>query len=116
MNLETMLKTLALIGFFQSDAEIYLHLTLEGPKCAYTIAEKLKMPHSQVYRVLRRLGNKSIITVSAGHPMTFSAAPFEEVLDLFKKSTIEDAKHLEQNKKEILCIWQSIVQTNKTES
>jgi HTH-type transcriptional regulator, sugar sensing transcriptional regulator len=109
MNLELMLRTLVLVGFFQIDAEIYLHLTIEGPERAKAVAEAVKMPRSKVYRSLTRLREKRIVNATSQRPAEFSAAPFEEVLELFKKASLSDAEHMEQNRKRLLSVWQKMI-------
>ena len=107
MNLELMLKTLLLVGFFQTDAEIYLYLTIEGPKQARAIAQDLSMPRRNVYRSLKNLQEKRIVNVFQ-QTRKFSAAPFEDVLDMYKKATLSDAQRMEQSKKELLLAWQEL--------
>jgi sugar-specific transcriptional regulator TrmB len=116
MTLELMLKTLLLIGFFQADAEIYLHLTIEGPKHASAIAATLNMPRRQVYRSLKNLTEKRIVNAHSKRPQKFSATPFEEVLDMFKEATLHDAQRMEQNKTELLSAWHDLETGKKQNS
>jgi sugar-specific transcriptional regulator TrmB len=109
VNLEIVLKTLVLIGFFQTDAQVYLHLTIEGPQQAKNIAQTLRMPNSRAYRVLYRLRSRGIVVASEQHPHSFAATPFEEVLEKFRKTTLKDAESMESCKKEILSTWNSLI-------
>jgi len=115
MNLQPILKTLVLIGFLQTDAEIYLHLAISGSQQQKNIAQDLGMPKDQVNRHLKRLLKRQIVIVSEEHPMRFKAAPFEEMLNHFKDASLEDANRLEQQKQEALEIWRTLVARTRFE-
>jgi sugar-specific transcriptional regulator TrmB len=70
----------------------------------------------QLYRSLKKLQNKGIVSATAEHSALFSAVPFEKVLDIFAKAKMEEAQRIEQNKEEILSIWQSMINGDLTRS
>jgi sugar-specific transcriptional regulator TrmB len=83
LSQEKVLRTLESLGLTQPDAQIYIFLGKRGAQKAISIAKSLKMSKQTVYRAIKNLQSKGIITATLEHPSRFSAVPFERVLDLF---------------------------------
>ena len=103
------------LGFTETDAQVYVFLTTEGPQKARDIAEALNLYKQLLYRSLGKMQSKGIIKAS-GYPARFSAVPFDKVLDLFIKANIEQAKHVIRNKEELLSSWRSITEKDDEKS
>jgi sugar-specific transcriptional regulator TrmB len=108
-----MLKTLVNHGFGQRDAEVYVFLALNGAHKASDIAEAIKTYKRQVYRTLRKLQNQKIVSRPQDLPAHFTALPFDKLLDLLIKANLQEAKRIEQNKDDILALWNSYVKKEK---
>jgi sugar-specific transcriptional regulator TrmB len=108
LSQEQVLKTLANIGFDEVDAQIYLYLAKKGMKKASDIYKSLKLTKQQFYPSIKRLQSKGILKSTIEHPARFSVLPFEKVLDTFIKAKFDEARVLEQNKKEILANWENL--------
>ncbi len=104
-----MLKTLGTLGFTETDVQVYVHLALEGPQQARSIAEVLKIYKRKLYRELRKLQNKGMVSASQEHPAQFSAVSFDKILDLLIKTHLKEAQRIEQDKEEILIQWHATV-------
>ena len=104
-----MLKTLESLGLKHLDAEVYVYLVQNDPKKARDIAEALETYKRQLYRSLKSLQRKGMVSASQERPARFSAVPFDKVLDRFIQANKEDAERMEQNKNHILSIWRSEV-------
>ncbi len=78
-----MLKTLESLGLKHLDAEVYVYLAQNDPQKAIDIAEALETHKRQLYRTLRNLQRKGIVSASQDRPALFSAVSFDKVLDLF---------------------------------
>jgi len=102
-----MLKTLENLGLKHLDAEVYVYLAQHDPQKAKDIAEALETYKQQLYRSLKNLQLKRMVSVSQEHPLSFSAVAFDEVLDSFIKANRETAQNIERNKDQILSIWRS---------
>ena len=100
-------QTLTNLGFDPVDAQVYLFLAKQGLQKASTITRTLTLTKQQIYPSLKRLQHRGIVISTFEHPARFTAIPFEQVLDLFIKSRIEEAQSIQQRKKEILSSWQS---------
>jgi sugar-specific transcriptional regulator TrmB len=104
-----MLKTLKTLGFTETDAQVYVLLTTEGPQQARNIAEALKIYKQKLYRGLKKLQQKGLVNASQEHPAQFSAVSFDKILDLLIKTNLKEAQRIEQEKQEILNQWHSII-------
>ncbi len=90
------------------EAKVYLFLAKKGTEKGKNVVNALKMNRQQVYRNLKSLQNKGIVSSTFEHPARFQAVSFEKILDMFIQSKIEEARQMQQNKTEILSNWQSI--------
>jgi sugar-specific transcriptional regulator TrmB len=108
-SVEWMLKTLTSLGFTETEAHVYLYLTKEGPQKARDLAKALNLHKQRLYRSLRKMQSENIVQASSEYPSRFSAVPLDKVLDLFIKANIEEAKHVIQNKEELLSSWRTII-------
>jgi len=105
-----MLKTLVCLGFRETDAQVYVLLSTEGPKKARDIAEALNLYRRQLYRILKKLQNNGMVNGSSEYPVCFSAVIFEEVLELLVEAKREQHKVLLASKEELLSTWRSITE------
>ena len=112
MSTERVLKTLMGLGLSQTDAQVYVFLATNGPQKARNITNELKMYKRKIYRSLKSLRGKGIVSATLERPAWFSALPFAKVLDLFMKARLEEAQSIEQNKEEILSHWNSMITGN----
>lgn len=108
MSQEWIIRTLVGLGLKRTDAKVYLFLAKTGPQKARDITNALKIYKQQLYRSLKNLRAKGMVNATLEHPARFSAVSLEKALDLFIKAKREEAQNIEQNKDEILSIWQSI--------
>ncbi len=102
-----MVKTLESLGLKLLDAEVYVYLVQSEPQKARDIAGALEMYKRQLYRCLRNLSRKGIVSVSQERPALFSAVSFDRVLDQFIKADRDQAQRIEENKEQLLSMWRS---------
>jgi sugar-specific transcriptional regulator TrmB len=112
MSREWMLKTLESLGLKHLDAEVYVYLAQNNPQKARDIAEALETYKRQLYRSLRKLQRKGMVSASQERPALFSAVSFDKVLDLCIKTNKEEAQRIEENKEQILSMWRSKILGN----
>jgi sugar-specific transcriptional regulator TrmB len=111
-----MLKTLTSLGFTQTDAQVYVFLTTEGPRKAKDIAEALNLNRSQLYHTLKTLQSKNVLKASPEYPTRFSAVLFEKVLDQLAKTKKEQQKALQESKEELVSTWRAITKKDTAKS
>ncbi len=107
MAKEWMVRTLESLGLKRLDAEVYVYLMQNEPQKARDIAEALEMYKRQLYRSLRTLQRKGIVSVSQERPALFSAVSFDKVLDQFIVADRDVAQRIEENKEKLLSMWRS---------
>jgi len=98
-----------MFGFKRSDAKIYVYLAKKGPHNARDICDEMNLPKQQVYPCLEKLQNRGIVAATLQHPAIFRALPFERVLEMYAHSKMDEAKNAQQNKGELLKLWQSLI-------
>jgi sugar-specific transcriptional regulator TrmB len=108
MSQEEVLKTLSDLGLTKLDSKIYIYLAKKGPQKGKEISKALKVQRQQVYRSLKNLRSRAIVSATLERPARFSAVPFEKVLDLFIRAKLEEAQTIQQEKSKLLSSWQAI--------
>ncbi len=102
-----MLKTLESFGLKRLDVEVYVYLVQHDPQKARDIAEALETYKRQLYRSLKSLRRKGMVSASQECPALFSAVSFDKVLDQFIEANREEALRVEENKEQLLSMWRS---------
>jgi sugar-specific transcriptional regulator TrmB len=99
-------------GLTRMDAHVYILLAKRGPLRAIEVGKALKMSKPQLYRSLKSLEGRGIVSATLEHPAKFSALPFETALDLLAKAkmkkALEEAQRIQDSKNELLANWQSL--------
>ncbi|MEJ2241895.1 MAG: helix-turn-helix domain-containing protein [Candidatus Bathyarchaeota archaeon] len=108
MSQEKVLQTLSNLGLTRLDIRVYIYLAKKGSQKAIEISKALKIQKQQLYRSLKKLQNKAIVSATLERPARFSAVPFEKVLDLFIKAKLKEAQNIQTEKNKLLSSWQSI--------
>jgi sugar-specific transcriptional regulator TrmB len=67
------------------------------------------MKNQRLYPSLRNLQKKGIVNCTCEHPKLFSAVLIEEALSSFINANLEEAQHMEENRKKILSFWRSMM-------
>ncbi len=111
-----MLKALVNLGITETDSEIYLFLAEEGPQKGRKIGVTLNLYKQQLYRRLKRLQEKGMVSSTLERPALFSAVPLETVLEVLIEAKKEQALALQNSKKELLSTWHSKVKRNSVNS
>lgn len=112
MSLKRVLKALGSLGLSPVESEVYVYLAKVGPSKAKDLSSALKITKQQLYPALNSLEKKGIVTSRPERAMLFSALAFEELLNLFMKLGAEQAKTIEEIKKELVNIWIDITKQN----
>ncbi len=109
MAKEWIVKTLENLGLRRLDAEVYVYLVQSEPQKAKNIAEALETYERQLYRSLKNLQRRGMISASQERPAQFSAVSFDKVLDQFIEANRGEAQRIEKNREQILWMWRSKV-------
>jgi len=74
------------IGLSKQEAKIYLWLLRSGPLRAISIARILKILPNAVYRTIRKLEEKGLVSTVSTHPRSFQAMPPRLALAAYSKN------------------------------
>jgi sugar-specific transcriptional regulator TrmB len=110
LSQEWMLKVLRTFGFKEVDAAVYLYLALNGPQTAKNIDVSLNMYKRQVYRSVKNLEARKILTSTAKNPAKFQVITLDKLLDMLAESRTQKANEIEQSKNELIAVWKSRVE------
>jgi predicted transcriptional regulator len=102
MDQERILQIIKGFGLSDSDFDVYFLLSKKGPRIGRELSKELNRNKKQIYRSLKELQSKSLVTATLENSKRFQAVPFEQVIDLFVKSRIEQAKQLQKDKKGVV--------------
>lgn len=108
LSLERVIQILENFGFSRKEAIVYIYLAKAGPRKGRELRYGLKMTKQQLYYGLKRLHQKKVIARSSEHPALFSALAFEELLNLFIRTNVEQAKTISETKVEVLNHWRNL--------
>lgn len=108
MSQEQVLKTLLGLGLTRLDSQVYIYLAKRGPQKGRDLLKGSKIQRQQLYRSLKNLQSKGIVSGTFEHPARFSAISFDKVVDMFIKSKMAEAQLIQERKAEILTSWQAI--------
>jgi sugar-specific transcriptional regulator TrmB len=108
LSQEKVLKTLGDLGLTRIDSKIYIYLAKRGPQKGKQISKALKIQKYQLYRSLKKLQSKAIVSATLEHPARFSVVSFEKVIDLFIRAKLEEAQSIQHEKSDLLSTWQTI--------
>jgi sugar-specific transcriptional regulator TrmB len=114
LNQEWLISALTSLGLKRADALVYVFLAKTGPQKVKATAGQLGMHKQKVYCSLKRLQSKGYVKAILEHPALFSAVPLKKILDTLIDSRIAEAENIQQNKQELLSIWQSMTTGNST--
>ncbi len=113
MSLNRVLQILMSLGLSKKDAQVFVYITAKGSTQVNEIVTGLSLGESRVYRCVRGLRKKGIITVVGEHPMVFSAIPLEDAIDFLSKPKRKSTQSLENNRKRLLLKWQTITENSE---
>jgi sugar-specific transcriptional regulator TrmB len=68
MNHEHVLKALVKLGLSENEAKVYVFLAIKGPQKGRNISEALKLYKQQLYRSLKSLQSKKIVSIIIKRP------------------------------------------------
>ena len=108
MSKKRVLNALEEFGLSHSDGIIYIYLAKMGPKKKNELVKALKMTKQQLYSSLKKLEDRGLIIAESNKTTTFSALPFDKVLECLVYTKMEKAKAIQNRKVELLALWESI--------
>ena len=103
-----MLHLLKGFGFSRVEAEVYVYLAKKGPTKAKDLKIELRMTKQQLYPALKDLKKKRVVASRPERDTLFCAVAFEELLNRYVKTNLEQAEILQETKEELLDNWRNM--------
>ena len=116
MSKERVIKALKGLGLSSVDVQVYICLARTGSQKMSEIALILNLPENKVDRSLKELQSIRIVEASIAYPLEFVAMPFEDVIDLFIEVKREQAKTMQESRKELLASWRKTIKKETAKS
>ena len=95
LSLERIIQALVSLGLTTVDAQVYVYLASKGPNKVTKITEILNFNKTKIYFSLKKLQAKGVVTKNSA---TYSALPFEDVLERLIKTKKNYTKGLQETK------------------
>lgn len=109
-QLSTIEETLSRFGLLRNEIRVYMHLARTGEMKAGEIAEAISLHRTETYRILRDLEKRGVVFSVFEKPLKFTAVPLEKAIDLLVDAQKIRIKLLEQEKENVVKLWQSMPQ------
>ncbi len=116
LSLKQIHKGLISLGLSNTDAKVYIFLSIKALQKVTDIAEALRMSNQRLYPCLKKLQDRGIVNCTSAYPKLFAAVPIEEALRACINANLEEAQTLEENKQKILSFWQAMINKNSTQT
>jgi hypothetical protein len=113
MSKEWIFRTLLNQGLQQIDAQIYVLLTMEGPKSRKSIAHSLNSSMYEISHSLSHLKSIGIISEIPKRSVLFSALSFDKVLGLFLETKKAQTKDLQESRGRLISSWEALLDDNE---
>jgi sugar-specific transcriptional regulator TrmB len=103
------LKTnLAKFGLTPNESKVFIFLGKYGSKTVLEATRALKMHRTETYKLLDHLQNMGIVYATFDKPRLYSAISPDDAIQTLIKKEMERVKALEQEKNEIVELWNEI--------
>jgi CheY-like chemotaxis protein/predicted transcriptional regulator len=110
-----MLDQLTDYGLTEVQAKVYYHLLRLGRTSATKVTREIGVHRAEVYRVLRELAEKGLVTEHKGkRPTLFTPTPPEEALDIMLQQQAKTLQRLREGKPKLVAWLNSHAKTKKT--
>ncbi len=116
MSKERIISALKGLGLSNIDTRVYVFLAKHGPHKIGETAEALDIAERKIRVSFRDLQSMGIIKASVEYPLEFMVMPFKEVIDLLIEVKKEQAKAMQESRKELISSWRSIIRKGKEKS
>jgi len=107
------LAELSSYGLTEAQAKTYYSLLTLGRTSATEVAKELGVHRAEVYRVLRELKDKRLVTELKGRPSLYSPAPPEEALNILLIEQEKKIERLRENQQKLVEWLNSQIEAKK---
>jgi len=102
-------ESLMRFGLSKNEARVFIYLAKYGEQKAHRVSRALSLHRTETYKILKRLEEKSLAYRILDKPIKFAVIPVGKALDNLVQEERQRILQLEEEKKKILEIWESIL-------
>jgi sugar-specific transcriptional regulator TrmB len=101
------------LGFSSLEAKVYIYIAKLGPLSNQEIASQLDIKLEYIYQILEELVRKGVITPTIKNELNYTALPFEELIENFIKSEIDQTEEVAKNHQQLISTWKNLTRINE---
>ena len=113
MSLNRITKLLNALGFSNLEAKVYIYVSKLGPLLNEEIASQLDIKLMDLCQILDRLVKRGVITPTIVNELSYTALPFEELLDTFVRTEIDRNEEVMRNHQQLISTWKNLTRINE---
>lgn len=113
MSLCRITKLLSDLGFSSLEAKVYIYIAKLGPLSNEEIASQLDIKLEDICQILEDLLKKGVITLTIKNQFSYTALPFEELIDNFIKCEIDQTEDVTKNLQQLIETWKNLTRINQ---
>jgi len=96
-------------GLSKNEAKVFIYLAKYGEQKAHKISKALSLHRTETYKILKRLEEKGLVYRILDKPIKFAVIPIGEALENLVREEKQKIQQLEEEKRRILEMWDSIM-------
>ena len=113
MSLNRITKLLNSLGFSSLEAKVYINIAKLGPLSNDEIASQLDIKQGDLHQILEALLKKGVVLPGIKNELSYTAVPFEELIESFIKDEIDQTEELTKNHQKLISIWKDLTKINE---
>ena len=113
MSLNRITKLLNALGFSSLEAKVYIYIAKLGPLSNDEIASQLDIKLANLHQILEGLVKKGVVMPTVKNELSYTAVPFEELIDNFIKDEIDQTEELAKNHQQLISTWKDLTKINE---
>jgi sugar-specific transcriptional regulator TrmB len=113
LSLYRITKLLNALGFSSLEAKVYIYVAKLGPLSNEEIASQLDIKLIDLCQILEQLVKMGVITPTIKNELSYTALPFEELIENFVKTEIDRNEEVMRNQHQLIATWKNLTQINE---
>jgi sugar-specific transcriptional regulator TrmB len=100
------------LGFSTLEAKVYIYVAKLGPLSNKEIASQLDIKLMDLCQILGGLVKRGIIIPTIKNEFSYTALPFEELIDNFIRTEIDQTEEVTKNHQQLISTWKTLTRIN----
>ncbi len=113
LSLNRITKLLNALGFSSLEAKVYIYVAKLGPLSNEEIASQLDIKLIDLCQILEGLVKRGVITPTLKNELSYTALPFEELIDSLVKTEIYRNEEVIRNHQQLIATWKNLTRINE---